>query len=187
MKLIQWSYNNLIVPMMEDDQKCLVTSGPILCAALGIAPKTLDKIAARHAHRFSWYMETNCLNISELLSQNRELFGIKRLRKDVKLWSDADMINVAFLSNSPMATHFQESVIELIRQQARKDYLSPEAFEKIVLQMSEQSAQLMELRADLESLRRVFDLARPSLNNAASAAGIALQAQRGIKKLRAPN
>ena len=101
------------------------------------------------------------------------------------------MINVAFLSNSPKAADFRDGVIELIRQHARKDYVSPEVFEQVTMQLAQQNAQIAqqgseidELRADLAGLRELVSFVQPSLSGAASAAGTALQAQRALKKLR---
>jgi prophage antirepressor-like protein len=188
MQLLEWSYNKLIVPMMEDEQGRLFTTGAILCAALGITENALKKISQRHAQRFSWNENlTDCKATAAFLDQHRDAFGIKRLNKDIKLWSDADMINVAFLSNSPMAADFRDGVIELIRQSARKDYLSPEAFERIALQLSQQAADIVELRAELEGFRKIIARSQPALTHTAHAAGSALAAQRQLKNLRFSN
>ncbi len=132
MRLLQWSYNGLIVPMLEDEEGHIFTTGPILRAALGMEDDALRAIASRHRHRFDWSQSVTIRHtLTEFLRHNRELFGLSYVRRDIKLWSDADMINVAFLSNSPLATSFRQGIIELVRQQARKDYVSLETFEKV--------------------------------------------------------
>lgn len=92
------------------------------------------------------------------------------------LWSESDMIT-AFISRSPSARDFQEGMIELVKKNAIKEYMSYEEYRKL-------EKKYEEVQERLGRLEEIVGGSNPGLKSAASAAGLALQAQRCTKDLR---
>lgn len=179
MRIVQWSFHNVVVPMIEDDAGELYCTSEVLCKVLGITPQALWKVASRHKKQLSENCMTNCQAI-EYVRKNKEALGIKYLREDMRLWTETDMIRISMFSNSAVALEFQEGIIKLVKENARRGYVPQEQYQAIVQQLETTSARL-------DRLEELMEIARPSLQSAASAAGAALWAQRGTKAIREPN
>jgi BMFP domain-containing protein YqiC len=171
-----WQFNNLNVPMMEDEDGTLFTTGSVLSGVLGVTERNLRNVYLNHRDEF----DGNCANdigAISFLQQNRETFQLKYLRADMHVWSEDDMILFAALSNSDQGKEFRKGMKELVKQQARKSYVSREEYESL-------AEQLIHVSNRLEALEQERENVRPSLNLAASAAGVALAAQRNTKAFR---
>lgn len=116
---------------------------------------------------------TNCTP-REFLEKNRGQLGIRRLRKDMLLWSDADMISLAYYVTSPEATQLTRAIVDLVWREAvithSKHWVSLEDYEALKLA----NEQLGEWVARLEYLF-------PTFETSGSAAGTALAAHKKLK------
>jgi prophage antirepressor-like protein len=173
MKLARWSFQNLHIPMLEDEQGSLYCINQALTSALGLTEASLRKLYFQHKGEF----DGNCVtssNAIQFLREHKTEFGLRYVRGDMRLWSENDMILIAVLSRSPVGSEFRKGVIQLIKDNARKEYISKEQYE----------ADMSLLKGQVQELKDMFQQSQPALHTAASAAGVALQAQRGTKHLR---
>lgn len=193
MKLVRWQFLGLHMPMMEDENGELYCTSKAICDALGISYDDLKHITMRHPEEFGNLRVTDChskdggLSLSNLQPKNKELrvgnpnakefftahkteFGIKRVRSDMRLWSEDDMLTFAFHSKSPQSLEFRKQLRRFIKQNATRGYVT--------------QAQFDELKGQMHSLMELVALYVPAANEAASSAGRALQAQKGTKPLR---
>ena len=173
MRLVRWAFNNLHLPMMEDAQGKLYCTNQALTSALGLSPATLRELYAQHKEEF----EGACVSspdAKEFLQRHKTEFGIRRLREDMHLWSEEDMIVIAVLSRSPIGVEFRRGIVQLVKSNAKRGYVSKEQYDR----------DLGELRGQLQYLMEAVQQSQPALQTAASAAGSALQAQRDTKHLR---
>jgi hypothetical protein len=111
----------------------------------------------------------NCVRKSDaipFLKEHKVEFGLKYVRGDMRLWTEDDMILVAILSHAPSSKEFRKDLVQFIKANAVKDYVSREEYDSL-----------------LERLK-ALESAVPALQVAASAAGTALQAQKGTRHLR---
>jgi hypothetical protein len=165
MQLIRWSFHNLAIPMIEFDDKELRCTSQALCNALGVSRKTLEHIRHRHPEHVQPVRPPE-RGAKEFLQAHRVEFGVERVREDMLLWSVDDMIAVAFYSTSKSALEFTKAVVQLVKREAQRSVIT--------------EAQYCELMARVNAVEE----ARGALQTAASAAGVALQAQKGTKHLR---
>jgi hypothetical protein len=169
MQLYRWSYRRLHVPMIEDgDGKLWCTSG-ILCSALMISEPALRMLYHANREKFSGNCVSGAYAI-EFLRSHRVEFGLNYVRGDMRLWSVRDMIKVAFLSRSKVAIEFTDCVVDLIEEHASRSPITLEQYEQLAARLAQLEAMVAE--------------AQPSLASAASAAGTALVAHRGLKILK---
>jgi hypothetical protein len=164
-----WQFQDLTIPMMEDTNGTLYTTGPILANALGLEEKTLRNIYANHQDEF----DGNCaqdVGAIPFLQENKTAYGLKYVRGDMHLWSEDDMILFAGLTRTQVGKAFRKEMVRAIKAQARKGYIPQEQFDVLV-------GQLM-------TRLQMVEEAIPALNRAASAAGSVLQAQKSTKPLR---
>lgn len=92
--------------MMDIEGELYCTSKAI-CGALGVHEETLRSIYNRHTKEFALLSVSNC-NAKEFLQQNRVEFGVKRVRGDMRLWSEDDMLTFAFHSKSDVSLEFRK-------------------------------------------------------------------------------
>ncbi len=169
MRLIRWSFHNVHMPMFENEQGQLFCTTRAICSVLGIKEDAVRQITSTHAAELSSpsVIESHA---KAFLDQHRVEFGIKRLRADMRIWSDKDMFTIAILSRSSVSREFRDGLWDLVKKQATRGYVSEEEHNKLLSRV-----------AKLEDL---IAAALPDLEMAASAAGHALQAQKGTKHLR---
>jgi prophage antirepressor-like protein len=168
-RYVRWSFHNLHIPVLENEKGQLYCTSKALCAALGIKASTLRSTAKNHSHLLQGLSVHN-LDAKEIVDQHRVEFGILRIRKDMRLWNEVDMVTIAQRSNSPAAIEFHFAVNQLIRDNARRDYVSRDEYERLL--------------TVVEELRQLVMASQPGLQQSASAAGSALQAHKKIKHLR---
>ncbi len=186
MKLIQWSFHNISMPMMEDDEGELYCTSEILCSSLGITKEALKQVAQRHADELAGLRVTNC-NSKEFIINNKEQLGIRRLRKDMRLWTEDDMLLIAMFSKSGVSKEFRQELLRFIKTNARRGYVSIEQHEALSARLLATQEDHQAVVTRLEKLESIVELSLPALKEAASAAGTALAAQRGTKAIRYRN
>jgi hypothetical protein len=176
MKHFLWQFQNLNIPMMEDEGGTLYTTGSVLAGALGVTPQNLRSIYANHRDEFDG-VSVNAIDANEFLQQHKEAFGVQRVRQDMHLWTEDDMILFAALSNSDQGKEFRKGMKQVIKTQARKGLITKEYFDSVVSQLVAQNVELLERVTAVEA-------AQPAFDRAASAAGTMLQAQKHTKGFR---
>lgn len=173
MQLIRLSFNNIHTPMMCDDDGTLWCTSPAVCRALQIHKSTLSELYRTHSDEF------DCLRVSnsdskKFLDQHRVEFGIRRLRKDMRLWSEDDLIVIAMLSRSPVSKEFRQELKKFVKANAvrevLKDYVTKEQYNELVERMA--------------SFEQLMSEGQPALSQSAAAAGSALNAHKKLRHLR---
>ena len=171
MKHVEWSFQNLSIPMIDIDGTLYCTS-QVLADALGVTIGDIRWLYSSRKDEFDGICvsTTNAINF---LQENKHLFGVKYLRGDMRLWSENDMILMAVGARSDKGKAFRKNLVAFIKKHAVLSCVSQEKYDELATQVAElqgQVAKLVEIQ--------------PFLEAAASAAGKALQAQKGIKPLR---
>ena len=142
--------------------------------------------------------ETGVQPVTAYLREHRLAFGVKRVRADLLLFRIDTAIGVAFFMRSGAARRFRREAIQLIREQAVEDTINREEFvalqerlaqtehrcTEITTERNDAFARMDALAKRMEELERFVRLTVPAAEAAASAAGMALQAQRMTKQLR---
>lgn len=170
MKLVRWEFQGLHMPMMEDEGGELYCTSKAICEALGINEATMRWTYNQHKAEFD-SLSVGKTNAKEFFQQNRAEFGIKRVRKDMRLWTEDDMLTFAFHSRSPESLEFRKRLRQFIKQNARRDYVSQEEFES--------------LKGELENMKEMVHSLMRIANENASQAGKMLYDQKKSKHLRA--
>lgn len=152
MKLVRWSFKNLHMPMMRDESGDLWCTSAQLCGALGIEPKALRELKRRNPEDFDLLSATEN-GAKEFFLKNKAEFGVRRVRKDMTLWSEDDMITVAILSRSAVAREFRKELRQFIKESARKDllagYVTREEHERILMEFGK-------MVTEFEALKRLL-------------------------------
>lgn len=169
MKLVRWEFMGLHMPMMEDENGELFCTSKAIYDALGISKDDLDHIVSRHSEEFGSLRLTDCQS-KEFFQKNKAEFGIQRVRSNMRLWSEDDMLTFAFHSKSTLSLEFRTKLRKFIKQNAKRGYVSQDAFEQLKGQLSE--------------LQQLVLQYLPAANEAASHAGRSLRAHRETKPLR---
>lgn len=191
MNLVRWKFENIDVPMMELDDGTLCTTGYVVASALGVTQNNLQHIYNNRQEDFkglrlreNW---GNTVPPIDFLRQNREEFGLTYIRDNMYLWTESDMIMFAILSRSEKSFDFRQGLIEFVKQNARKNYVTVEEYQMLLGHYSQVQQHLQILEQNQANMQRQLEAiakANPILELAASAAGSMLAAQKGMKKLR---
>jgi hypothetical protein len=154
MKLVRWSFQNLHVPMMEDGQGELYCTSRGLCGALNILEDTLRHVYTRHKEEFDSLSVTDC-HAKEFLQENRAEFGVTRVKKDMRLWTEDDMLNFAFYTKSGVARQFRQDLRKFIKANASRHYISMEQYHKLEQELQEKADHAVSLELKLADLSEV--------------------------------
>lgn len=171
-----WQFQNLNVPMMEDANGTLYTTSPILASLLQVTEDNLRMVYQNHQDEFDG-LSVSDIYANDFLRQNKEVFGIQRVRADLHVWSEDDLILFAAFANSSQGKEFRKAMKELVKQQARKTLITKEYFDAVVSQLV---AKNIELQARVDAV----EAAQPHLRNIASNAGKLLNDQKHTKPFR---
>lgn len=169
MKLTNWSFQGLTIPMMEDDDGELYCTSQAVCGALGINENTLRYTYTSHKEEFT----QNCVgnpNAIEFLKKYRKEFSIKYLRGDMKLWYEDDMMTFAFHAKSKGAMEFRKELRQFIKAHARRETVSRSEHESLL--------------ARFDALQNLVMCSMSGVNDSASLAGSFLSAQKKTKTIR---
>ena len=154
MQLTRWDFNNLRVPMMMDTSGKLWCTSKQLCEALGIKPEAIRKLAHDHKDELEFLSVTES-HAKDFLKENKSEFGIKRVKQDMSLWSEDDMITIAVLSKSSVAKQFRKDLVKLIKEQARKSYVTRDEFNEIAIDRNRYIQLYGETSARLDRLEQI--------------------------------
>jgi hypothetical protein len=132
MKVITWKFENLTVNMLDINGD-LFTTNNVLCEALGIERKHVYAVVGRYG-RIIESLRGISVDSKDLRNFKEEL-NIKRLKKDTKLWSEAQMIFIATKVHSDKSTQFIMDLIPFIKEHAvlssSEGKVSREEFEEL--------------------------------------------------------
>ena len=193
MRVLDWQGNDFSCAMVEDDNGKMWTTTAGIALALHADDKTILKIHGRHKEQFEDSLRvanrhsneqfemdasgTNCSSksqVREFLAKNMLQFGVKRMRKDLHIWSEDDVLVFAVLCRTPHANIVRKEFLQFIKDNLRREYRREYA----------------QLRAEHDELLQrmvAVEAALPSINQSASASGAALRAHRGTKAIRELN
>jgi hypothetical protein len=178
MKLVRLEFNGWLLAMMEDSNGNVFCTSRALCNALGLTAQELKHTLRRYGSRLhplrisafgvqnGTQLGTQNESLRDFLNEYKATFSIKYLRDDMLLWPLQEALGVAFHVHTELAWEFHQAAIRMIVEHARASAVSREEF---------------------EALQQEIRGSQPFIKAAASAAGIALQAQKGTKALRELN
>lgn len=141
MKIVRWSYNNLHVPMIRDDKGGLWCTNKALSEALGVTEQALRMVYRRRGDKLKGLSLTDC-DAKDFITSNKVELGIGRLRKDMLLWSESEMIRIALWSKSSVSDVFVEEVVKLVREQATTGYVTQDEHNRVLIQLGQTAARL---------------------------------------------
>lgn len=111
MKLVTWTFQNLSVVMMEDENGVLYTTSAVLATALGVTTDSLRMAYKFHREEFDALSVTDAY-AKDFLNLHRVELGIQRLRDDMHIWSEGDMILHAMYCQTSQGRGFRKDLIE---------------------------------------------------------------------------
>lgn len=161
--------------MMKSRAGVLYCTSKALCAALGLTGNQLRVVQHRYGARLNPLSVTECNayeseDIKGFLQRHKETFDVKRVREDMLLWPLREALGVAFHVHTEVAWEFHQAAIDLVVHHSQVGAITWEQYEFL----SERVRALEDIQAG----------ARSALEDAASAAGLSLQAHRGTKVFR---
>ncbi len=136
MKIVRWSFENLHMPMIQDDEGKLWTTNKVLADALGTTENALWLVASKNKDKLKGLSLSNT-QAQEFLRLNKVELGIKRLRQDLKLWSEAEMIRIAIWSRSEVADEFTDQLVEFVRTNATKGWVTREEHNELLVKFGQ--------------------------------------------------
>ncbi len=136
MKIVRWSFENLHMPMIQDDEGKLWTTNKVLADALGTTENALWLVASKNKDKLKGLSLSNT-QAKEFLRLNKVELGIKRLRQDLKLWSEAEMIRIAIWSRSEVADEFTDQLVEFVRTNATKGWVTREEHNELLVKFGQ--------------------------------------------------
>lgn len=174
MKYVAWEViPGTYLPMMEDDNGELFGTNKTVCEGLGIKPSTLREFYRTNKEEFESLSVRN-VDAKEFLKANKEDFNIKRVRDDMKIWSEDDMLTFAFLVKSDKGREFRRGLRTFLKKNAIRHYVSVEDHEKLK----------SDLNARLASLETLVLQTQRAAEYDASLAGKLLSNHRNTKAFR---
>lgn len=165
MKLTEWSFNGLSMPMIEDNNGTLYCTTKQLAVALGKTEKHIHDLKKLHEDELVG-INPDTIGAKGFLSANKEELGIKRVRDNMSLWTEDEMILIAMLSRSTVSKEFRRELVKFVKANARRGYVTNEMFEIV--------------QGRLENLE---SLVLPLLEQQASHAGRTLQDYKSVRQM----
>lgn len=129
MKITRWSFNNLHVAMVQNDEGVLYCTTKQLADALCVSEDVIRMAAMNHKDEFGPLSITN-FYAKEFFQRHKVELGIKRVRKDIKMWSEDEMILLAMLCKSNVSKEFRKDMIKFVKENARRGYVTQEEHNK---------------------------------------------------------
>lgn len=148
MKLVNWSFNGLEIVMMESPEGVLYCTSKQLSAALGVGESAVRTVRLRNKDEFNSLSVTK-RDAKEFLAQVKDALGIKRLRADIYLWSEDEMILAAILTRSTVSKEFRKGLIQFVRDNARKNMVENEVHARVLIELGKCVTQIEELQRKL--------------------------------------
>lgn len=170
MKYVKWEViPGTYLPMMEDRQGELFGTNKTVRDGLGLTEESIWKIYNRHKNEFGSFSLSNC-PAKEFFKVNKALFDMKRVRDDIRLWNEDDMLTFAFYAQSDKGLEFRRNLRMFIKENAKRHYVNQADYDL--------------LKADFKALTEFVLRHVPAVNETASLAGRSLAAHKKTKEIR---
>ncbi len=163
MKIVRWSFNNLHIPVLQDDQGNLFCTTKQIAEALGVTEQAIRTIALRNNDKLRGLSVTD--RDAKTLKSNKVELGIARVRKDMKIWSESDMIRIALWSRSEVADEFTDHVIKFVRDNAKinslEGYVTKEEYNNLCAENQKLLIELGRQSVEIEQIKRILSTEKP--------------------------
>lgn len=118
MQIIDWNYNNeVIIPMLEDDDGNLFVLAKTAQAVLGLSQQHMSKVWKTHRDEFEGASTTfRCAY--DFIQQNRERLFVERARKDMLIMTEDDFILFLTLSRTEVGKNMRKQFVQFIKEHA---------------------------------------------------------------------
>ena len=136
MKIVRWSFENLHIPMIQDDEGKLWATTKTLAESLGVTEDAIRVIAMRNRDKLKGLSVTNSY-AKDFIKLNKTELGIKRLRQDMQLWSESEMIRIALWSRSETADAFTDQLVEFVRKNATTGWVTREEHNELLVKFGQ--------------------------------------------------
>lgn len=133
-QLIRWSFNNLHVPMIQGPNDVLFCTSKQLCEALAIQHDTLRKLKQAHKDEFD-SLSVTFPHAKDFLRQHKIELGIKRIKSDLTLWTENEMILVAILSKSGASKSFRKELMAFVKSNAITGYVTKDEHNRVLMEL----------------------------------------------------
>jgi prophage antirepressor-like protein len=170
--------------------KDLYCPNALLAVVLGTSLDALKHLAACHRHELHPLIgRKSPAKVLELLAMHKDSFHIKRLRDDIILWPEDDMILLACMSQTPIGHDFRRWMVAHIKENASRSAITIERVEQILTEKTtairvECQDKLDEMQKQLDELRDVRAALFPTVSSLLSNAGSSLNLGRKLKAVR---
>lgn len=142
MKYVAWEViPGTCLPMMEDDNGELFGTNKTVSDGLGVNPSTLRTLYQQNKEEFDSLSVLNT-DAKEFLRLNKSKFDISRVRSDMRMWTEDDMLTFAFLAKSDKGREFRRNLRKFIKINAVRHYVSLEEHNKLKNGLSEIKEQM---------------------------------------------
>ena len=170
MKILDWKSENFCCAMVEDEERRMWTTTAGVAGALGIEQDSALNLYHRNKAHFedtTPSLRGDKESVVAFLTQHQKHFGIKRMRANLRIWSEDDVLTLAVLCKSPQALKAKKEFLQFIKSNMRREYAT------LQTQYNELLHRLM-----------LVEEALPAVQKLRSAAGSSLAACRGTVGLR---
>ena len=180
MKLVKYTLCDIEL-MMVDIEGTLYCSTPQLEEVFGADESNLTKLVRKHSEEFS---KATCEILTRYNVPLKEILdglGLKRLRKNTRLWSEDDVIGFTWLVRSDIARQCRAQFKEILKQHARRETVSREMYDHLQKQHMALLNQVPILIETIKEVKREQDAMKESQRQMASNAGRSLRLVRNHK------
>jgi len=176
MKVIKWQFESLEVPMIDIDGNLCCTSKAI-CSALGVTLNTIKLCYQNHRDEIGNSLEGLNDTLRDFLYSNKVELGIKRVKSDINIWSEDQMITFACHIKSKKAVQFRKDLITMIKQHAKKDTITLEMYQNL-------EAKFENLQHSFNVVIQKIEAVQTPMSKIASESGKLLRMQKDVKAFR---
>lgn len=152
MELVKYTLCDIEL-MMVDIDGTLYCSTPQLEKVFCVPRNNLPRLVQNNPGEFS---RTTLEDLTSSLGCPKELvdgLGLKRFRKNTRLWSEDDVIGFTWLVRSDIARQCRVQFKEILKQHARRETVSRDMYEQLMRQHAEVINQIPALKEAIEELR----------------------------------
>ena len=138
---------------MADESGQLCGTNKTIAGILGISESGVRDIYCDHKDEFE-ALSVAIGDAKEFLSENREVFGIKRVRSDMKIWSDNDILTFCYKATGPKSIEIRRQFTQFIKEHSRKTIITEEQY----LAQQDQITQLQTKVDHMEHMQSKIDV-----------------------------
>lgn len=183
-KFVEWEVvPGLKVPMMEDEQGNLLGTNKTVATMLGMSEEGVRYTYNTYKDEFEALSVCNT-NAKDFLQENKDVFGIQRLRKDMRLWTDDDILTFCYKATGQAAVDIRRKFTMFIKENSRRHYVTKDQYESLQAEMERRNKAYEGLAVEFEVFKQFVIRHLPAIDATASLAGKALRLQRDTKTFR---